>query len=41
MSYLPQFTALDLASIAQKLDAMEQSYDDNNEGKSTNMDDSG
>jgi flagellar biosynthesis/type III secretory pathway M-ring protein FliF/YscJ len=41
MSYLLQFTALDLASIAQKLDAMEQSYDENNQGKSTNMDDSG
>ncbi|CCA66347.1 hypothetical protein PIIN_00033 [Serendipita indica DSM 11827] len=37
----PLFTATDLASIAQNLDAMEQSYDENHRGRSTNMDDSG
>lgn len=38
---LVQFTAPDLSAIASSLDTMEQSYDDNNRGTSTNMDDTG
>lgn len=39
---VPQFTAPDLAAIAQSLDALEASYDEANNGRqSTNMDDTG
>jgi Ataxin-3 len=37
----PQFTAPDLSAIARSLDVLEQSYDNDNSGGSTNMDDTG
>ncbi|KAK7053302.1 hypothetical protein VNI00_003928 [Paramarasmius palmivorus] len=36
-----QFTAPDLSEIARNLDDLEQSYDDDNQGTSSNMDDTG
>lgn len=43
MYYAPhQYTAPDLSEIAKTLDALEESYDDQNTGgSSTNMDDTG